>query len=191
MAHAIKNLIIIMTFLVLSILQTAAQNQKTTFSSVNQVGLLTGSKGSFFMVQTINGIKKDKWSAGAGTGFDFYKERTVPLFIDIRRDFSAKRNTPFAYADAGLNFLWLTEIQKAQTQFLTTSPGLYYDFGIGWKLAGKNNGGFLISAGYSFKQVKEKVRNVIWNPVPQTSIETYDRYNYLYKRIVIKVGFML
>lgn len=185
-----KNLIIV-PFLVLLVLHAAGQNQKIKFGAVNQVGLLSGDKGEAFMVQTINGIKKDKWFTGVGAGLDFYNERTVPLFIDIRRDLTAKKNTPFAYADAGLNFSWLNAMQRAEKQIFKTSPALYCDLGVGWKLSGKNNGGFLISAGYNFKQVKEKVRNVIWDPVSQTTIETSDRYNYSYRRIVIKVGFML
>ncbi|MCW3110153.1 MAG: hypothetical protein JWQ09_4659, partial [Segetibacter sp.] len=49
--------------------------QKIKFSAINQVGLLTGSRGEAVTVQTINGIKKDKSFAGAGVGFDFYGDR--------------------------------------------------------------------------------------------------------------------
>lgn len=168
----------------------SGQNQKIAFSSVNQVGMLSGSRGEAFMIQTINGIKKDKWFAGIGTGFDFYKERTIPLFFDIRRDLNSRKNTPFAYADVGINFLWLNSIQREQNQF-STSPGLFYDLGIGWKLSGKNNRGFIFSAGYSFKQVKEKVKDTWWWPTPALESENYQRYNYLYRRVVIKVGLQL
>lgn len=168
------------------------QHQKIKFSSVNQAGLLVGSRGEAFMVQTINGIKKDKWFAGAGTGLDFYNERTIPLFIDLRRDVTNRKNTPFAYADAGINFLWLNFIQREQKQFPTSSPGLFYDLGIGWKLLGKNNRGFILSAGYSFKQVKEKVKSSWWTfPTPQLETENYEHHNYLFRRVVIKVGFQL
>ncbi len=144
------------------------------------------------MAQTINGISKAKWFAGAGIGFDFYKERTIPLFIDIRRDITAKKNTPFAYADAGINYLWLNFIQREQKQFPISSPGLFYDLGIGWRLSSKNNSGCIFSVGYSFKQVKEKVKYTGWPaPTPELQSENYERYNYLYRRIVIKVGFAL
>jgi len=183
--------IFITPLLILLIYPAAAQNQIIKFASVNQVGLLSGSKGEAFAVQTINGIKKAKWFAGAGAGLDFYNERTIPLFLDVRRDLSLSKNTPFAYADAGINFSWLTSGQKQQKQFPKTSPGVCYDLGLGWKLSGKNNGGFLVSAGYSFKQVKEKVP--FWQPVltPQSEPENYERYNYWYRRVIIKVGFIL
>lgn len=179
-------------FLILLISSAIAQNEKIKFSSVNQVGLLSSNKGESAMLQTINGIDKDKWFIGAGTGLDFCNERSIPLFIDVRRNLVNKKNTPFAYVDAGINFLWLNSIQKEQKQFPASSPGLFYDIGMGWKLSGKNNRGFILSAGYSLKQIKEKVK-YLWRPAPtpQLESENYERYNYLYRRIVIKVGFVL
>lgn len=173
------------------IFKTNGQNQKIKFSSINQVGLLSGDKGDRWMLQTINGLEKDKWFAGAGIGLDFYNYRTIPLFFDIRRDITNKKNTPFAYADAGINFLWLNSIQRGQEQFPSSSPGLFYDLGVGWKLSGKNNRGFLFSAGYSFKQVKEKVKSWWLAPTPQLQSEDFQRYNYLHRRLVVKIGIEL
>ncbi len=183
--------IFITPFLILLTFAATAQNPKIKFASINQVVLLSGGKGEAFAVQTINGIKKGKWFAGPGVGLDFYNERTVPLFLDVRRDLSLCKNTLFAYADAGVNFSWLTSDQKQQKQFPKTSPGIFYDLGLGWKLSGKNNRGFLMSAGYSFKQVKEKVSYWEPAPFPQSDPQNYERYNYLYRRVIIKVGFML
>ena len=186
------RIFLITPFLVLFIVKATGQNKQIQFSSINQVGLLSGSSGEAFMLQTINGLKKDKWFAGAGTGLDFYRERTIPLFLAIRRDLINRINTPFVYADAGINFSWLNSFQKQQKQFPISSPGLIYDLGIGWKLSGKNNRGYIFSAGYSFKQVKEKVKSLWWSaPAPQLESENYERHNYLYRRIVIKVGFQL
>lgn len=196
MVHTIPvqrmKVLLMMPFLILFMLRATGQNKKIKFSSINQVGLLSGGMGEAFMLQTINGIKKDKWFAGAGTGLDFYRERTIPLFVAIRRDLINRINTPFVYADAGISFSWLTSFQKQQKQFPISSPGLFYDLGIGWKLSGKNNRGYVFSAGYSFKQVKEKVKYSWWPaPTPRLESENYERHNYLYRRIVIKVGFQL
>jgi hypothetical protein len=138
------RIFLITPFLVLFIVKATGQNKQIKFSSINQVGLLSGSSGEAFMLQTINGLKKDKWFAGAGTGLDFYRERTIPLFLAIRRDLINRINTPFVYADAGINFSWLNSFQKQQKQFPISSPGLIYDLGIGWKLSGKNNRGLRI-----------------------------------------------
>lgn len=192
MVQTMKRLLII-PLLILLIFQAAGQNKKIKFTSVNQIGLISGSSGESWILQTINGIKKEKWFAGAGAGLDFYNQRTVPLFLDLRKEVSNKMNTPFMYADAGINIAWLNFIEREEKRFPKTSPGLFYDLGFGWKLSCKNKRAFLISAGYTFKQVKEKVRSPIWSPAPTPTLEgeNYERYNYLYRRIVIKAGIML
>ena len=188
------RIFLMIPFLILFMLIATGQNKKIKFSSINQVGLLSGSTGEAFMLQTINGLKKDNWFAGVGTGLDFYKERTIPLFLDIRRDIIIfnRLNTPFIYTDAGINFSWLSATQRGQKQFPTSSPGLFYDLGIGWKVSGKNNRGYVFSTAYSLKQVKEKVK-YLWQSAPFMDLESenYERRNYLYRRIVIKVGFQL
>jgi len=190
--QAVISYLIMASVLLLS-LTTLAQipNRKIQFSSVNQAGLLTGSKGEAGTVQTINGIKSDKCFAGVGAGFDFYNFRTIPLFVDFRRDFSANKNTPFGYVDAGVNFLSLNSVQKEQLNVQSSSAGFYYDLGLGWKLSGKNNRAVIVSAGYTLKQAKYKVLSYRIAPTPQLQSEDYDRYNYLFRRIVIKIGFQL
>ncbi len=165
--------------------------QKIKFSSVNQVGVVSGSSGESWLMQTINGIKKDKWSTGIGVGIDFYVERGIPLFLDIRRDLLNKKNTPFIYADGGTYFQWLNFIQKERRMAIKRYPGLYYDLGGGWKLTGKNNRSFIVSAGYTLKQAKEKSTSNIWMPMPVNTPRDPDFYKYKYQRIVLKLGFQL
>jgi hypothetical protein len=164
---------------------------KIGFSSVNEIGLVAGDAGEAFTAQTINGIKKGRSFAGVGVGFDFYELRSIPLFLDYRIDLTKRKNTPFAYASGGLNFLWLNFIQKEQIGSPSSSPGSFYDLGAGWKLSGKNNGGFIISAGYSLKQVKYRLPSYSVSPTPQMQSENFDRYNFLYRRVVIKIGLQL
>lgn len=179
---------------VLLISSSAYSQQKTVnkirYSSINQMGLLAGANKESFLVQTINGVRKAKWFAGLGAGIDFYVERGVPLFLDVRRDLSEKNNTSFLYADVGMYFPWLNFIQREQKLNASISPGLYYDLGAGWKLSGKNKRGFIVSAGYSFKQVKEKVYPFAVTPFPGQSVEP-EYNNYKYRRLSIKLGFQL
>jgi hypothetical protein len=165
--------------------------QQINFSSITEAGLVIGDKGEALALQTINGIRKVKWFAGVGVGFDFYGQRTIPLFINYRRDFTDNRNTPFIYTSGGLNFAWINATQKTQLGIVQSSPGYYYDIGAGWKMAGKNGRAFLISMGYTLKQVKyETPYYTIFAP-PQPGEEMYNRYNYLFRRIVVKIGFQL
>lgn len=154
-----KTVVIVVTSLCI-VLSTFCQDtsidKKIKFSSINQVGLPVGANQESAMVQTINGIRKDKWFAGVGVGLDFYVERGVPLFIDIRRDVTDKKNTAFFYADGGIYFPWPNFTQKGQKLNSSISAGAYYDAGIGWKLTGKNKRSFLMSVGYSLKQGHRK-----------------------------------
>ncbi|MEJ7676243.1 MAG: hypothetical protein WKF59_26955 [Chitinophagaceae bacterium] len=83
----------VLLFIVSSVMgqEMKTVKQKLKFTSVNQVGVVSGSSGESWLIQTINGIKKDKWGTGIGVGVDFYVERGVPLFLDIRRDLLNKK----------------------------------------------------------------------------------------------------
>ncbi|MDQ6813224.1 MAG: hypothetical protein M3040_05785 [Bacteroidota bacterium] len=171
--------------------QGSLKDKKIVFSSVNQAGLIVGVNKESAMVQTVNGVRKNKWFAGLGFGIDFYVERGVPLFVDIRRDLTEKMNTPFVYLDGGLYCPWLNFIQKEQKLTTRNSAGAYYDIGLGWKLSGKNNRSFLLSAGYTLKQDKGKSTVQIWNPVTRAIDNSNDSYQYNYRRVVLKLGIQL
>lgn len=183
--------VIAFVFLKPALTQAQKTKQKISFSTINEVGLLTGDAGEAASLQTINGIKKAGFFAGAGVGLDFYGLRSIPLFIDYRKEFSSNKNTPFAYVNAGVNFLSMNHIQKEQARFPAASAGVYYDVGLGWKLSGKNNRALIVSAGYTLKQARYKTQSYSIFLTPQMQSENYDRYNFLYRRLVMKIGFQL
>ena len=85
------------------------------FQSNLQSGLLVGQKDSksALSVNAVNGIKSSTWFGGIGVGIDYYGlKRSIPLFLDIQKDISAKSNTWFWFADAGYNFPWLMNNEK-------------------------------------------------------------------------------
>lgn len=172
-------------------ISAVGQKRKIKYSCVNTVGLVAGNQGQALSIETINGLYKDRWFAGIGAGLDLYADRTVPLFVDIRRDITKAKNTPFVYVDGGLNFLWLNSIQKEQRGFPSTSPGGFYGVGFGWKLSGKNRRAIVCSAGYSFKQAKEKIPSFDSGPYPDFNDKNFDRYSFVYRTIVIRLGFQL
>lgn len=126
------------------------------FHSINNVGLLEGQAGSAFQLQTINGAQYKSWFAGAGVGLDYYRFRSIPLFIDIRKEFGKRDSKFFVYADAGIIFSWGNDKQKmtyaSDDKF---SNGFYSDAGIGYKIAVGKKNSLMISFGYSFKNLKE------------------------------------
>jgi len=165
------------------------KNKRYVFHSINQVGLLEGETGSAVLLQTINGVQHKKWFAGIGAGLDYYYFRTIPLFADVRWNLLDNRKTPFVYADAGTNFVWINKT-KTPSYGSDYKNGSYYDMGIGYSLTFKKGTAFTISAGYSQKSLSEKRPGFmyidIWpNPYP------YDdgtRYDYTLKRLSIKAG---
>lgn len=164
------------------------------FHSVNNLGLLEGETGSAFQLQTINGAQYNSWFAGAGIGLDFYRLRTIPLFLDIRKEFGKSSNKLFVYSDAGINFSWVTDQQK--TSYVENDKfgsGFYGDWGLGYKVlvAKKNN--LLLSMGYSYKKTVETYDPLYSNPgifygQGSPSYDQTQKINYSLNRLSIKVG---
>jgi len=187
-----KSLLCILFLLpLIGLTQVKPQPEKVKpfkFETIVQTGLLAGGSAEAFTLQTVNGFRHQKWFAGIGTGIDFYMQRSIPLFVDVRYDFSTKRKTFFLYSDAGTNFAWTKN--REQQNIIDQSPGLFTDAGIGLKINTKKQDAFVISAGYSHKQLKETQKGFSWWGWSVESPETYYRYNYKFNRIVVKIGFV-
>ena len=137
------------TFLAAIVLTLVVHAQETkkpkdcgcSFSSTTQVGMLEGSSGTSFQFQTINGARYRNWFAGIGIGYDRYRLRSVPLFLDLRWSLFSRPNTPFVYGDVGYNFDWPEDRDKENWYTSDFSGGVYYDAGIGYRLGiGKKQG---------------------------------------------------
>ena len=169
---------------------TAAQDQKEKkflFQSINNLGFLEGSAGSAFQLQTINGFRYRSFSAGVGIGLDYYLSRSVPLFLDIRKDlFGGKRQTPFVYLSGGKHFPWI--VNRNEWTEISQTSGWYYDAGIGYAIP-VNTHAIIFSAGYSYKNYDEKVTSpdimCLIGPCP----EYQEKYSYQLRRISLKAGF--
>jgi hypothetical protein len=163
-----------------------AQN-KIKFSSINMTGIAIGQGGNFGLAQTVNGIRYQKWFIGIGAGIDYYKNKTIQLFIDIRSSI-AKTNL-FAFADAGYNFSSKNKPDEKVLYYTTYDffGGFYNELGVGYKvrLAGKSH--LLFTSGYSYKELNNKtgvVNPCLVGPCPVD----YSTYKYNYGRILFKTG---
>ena len=188
----------VLAILVLTFTRGSAQQKNPAndwhFQSIANVGLLEGQTGSAFQLQTINGARYKSWFAGVGLGLDFYRFRTIPLFLDIRKEFGSGTNKFFLYADGGISFSWLTDMEKTgywpDEQF---HNGFYNDFGLGYKTSVGKKSALLISLGYSYKKVKETYSSynayipisLYTEPGPLT---TKEQINYSLNRLSIKLG---
>ena len=165
---------------------------KMAFSSINQVGVLTGAAGESATIQTINGVQINKWFTGIGAGINYYGMRSIPVFADVRKTFGNKPNSPFVYADAGVNFPWETSNQLQQKGYEKSDIiGPFYDVGVGYKLSGKHNRAILISAGYSYKKMRNQSPMYSILPWPRPVTPNYETYTNHFRTIVVKVGVQL
>ena len=182
---------LILAFIVFMSGKVFAQ-QKTTahtwqFHSVNNIGLLEGQVGSAFQIQSINGMQYQSWYAGIGLGLDFYRYRTIPLFIDVRKEFGSSVNKFFAYADGGVHFPWLTDNEKMT--YLSDghfNTGFYTDLGMGYKIALGRTNHLLLSVGYSLKKLEETMEYYYYFP-PINAVDK-EHVNYSLNRLTLKVG---
>lgn len=156
-----------------------------SFSSINQVGVLTGERSLYMLIQTINGIQYKTWFAGLGAGIDYYTSRGYPLFIDVRKEIFNKPYTPFLYADAGIHIADINNEKSEQFETIFNN-GFYYDAGAGYKIGLTKKGGLLLSAGFSYKYVTRRVTSKYCYPLG--CLENSNLYTSRLNRLSLKLG---
>lgn len=164
-----------------------ANGCKCGFQSLLQAGILEGEAGPSWNIQTINGAHYKTWFAGIGLGLDHYMMRTIPLFLDIRKELLRKNRTPFLYADGGIHFDWLKSKEKPGWGSSDYDHRFYYDLGAGYKIGFGGRDALLVSAGYTMKSLREE-RVVILQCVAPPCNPSKDYYNYTFSRLTLKVG---
>lgn len=172
----------------------AQQKNKIRFQSINNAGVIIGGYEQAFQLQSINGIKYKTYSAGIGIGRDDYYFKTVPLFVDLRKNLLEKKITPFVYVDLGASFPW----DRAKIETWTTSyykSGFLFDAGLGYSIPVRGRFAFNFSAGYSQKILNETRETSSWmwtdympGFAPSSYKDTAD-YRYTLRRISLKIGF--
>lgn len=195
-----KNILIVnLLLLALSYTAQAQHPGKVVFRSIQQVSLINGNDAVSAGLQTVNGFALKGWFAGAGVGLDFYRYRSVPLFIDLRKEFPVKKNKIFVYADGGYNFPWVKN-QDVYREWGNNSfykeeydykGRAYIDAGFGYSVGFKSGNAFLLSAGYSYKAFDAtKTTTTKWSiGTPQETGQTdVQKFSYRFNRVMVKIG---
>src|SRR5437868_5448404 len=126
-----------------------------SFTSINQVGFLAGEGDDSYQFQTVNGLQYKTWTAGAGIGIDGYRYRSIPVLLQLRKEFPVSGNAFFIYNDIGLNYPWVKDSQKSTYYGASNySHGVYYDGGVGYRWRIKKQS-LLFSSGFTLKKMKE------------------------------------
>ncbi len=163
------------------------------FSYALRAGLLNGQADKAGAeVQLVSGISCKTWFTGIGAGVDYYSGfKSIPLFLDIRKELREKKNTPFVNADVGYNVPMRDKDHK-NTEWVhyKFEGGLYYELGAGYKFVLTKALGLSFSAGYSYKNFKEKdIAQYGVGPADEPLPSSINTYDYKFRRISIKVGF--
>jgi hypothetical protein len=169
--------------------------QKVTFTVTAESALLNGDNHVNAQILLIGGYEIYGWSVGVGSGFDYYKYRTVPVVLDLKKYFGKGNRQFFAYANGGADIAWPTEKQKnlhknvwwnfnSNNQF---KNGYYSDLGLGYTLFNGKRRGFYTALGYSIKTLTETYNEEIWTGT--TSVISKRTLEYKMNRIVLKVGY--
>lgn len=162
-----------------------------SYSSLYNIGIMEGEATTKFQLQTVQGIRYGKWFSGVGVGLDYYHTRTIPLFLDIRRELSSRTNSPFIYADGGISFAWANDNKNAWEPKSDFSNGPFYDLGLGYRVA-VGKGSFLLSAGYSYKYIKEtRTQSICATIWCEQTTESREYYRYRLNRLSLKLGMQL
>ncbi|MGI8949987.1 MAG: hypothetical protein ACR2FN_00235 [Chitinophagaceae bacterium] len=160
---------------------------------IPQVALQNGADKVSWQMQFIGGYKIKSWNVGAGAAIDYYKFRTVPVFVDVRESFTKKLNGLFAYLNAGFNAEWILDNQHYNnnnyySNYLRTNNGWYSDVGVGYKLFAKNNKGLLLSAGFTTKTLSQVYNEYVFVGVDAVQLLPH-KYDYMLNRLAIKIGY--
>jgi len=170
--------------------QNGVPSGKWKFNSANQVGLLQGEAHTAFNLQSVNGLRRGNFFGGFGTGIDYYRYRSIPLFAACRKYFGGSPNQFYIYGDAGINFVWQERSTSLYGAKETYHPGFYGGAGIGYKAGLKNGMGILLSAGYTYKKVINVQQEISSCPFMGPCILSPETYRYNLNRLIFQLGWL-
>jgi hypothetical protein len=191
-----RNIFIVMIYLFACANATSQQTKnKGNFSVMAEAALLNGDGHVNGQVLLNGGYEIKRWFVGFGSGFDYYKYRTVPVFADVRKYFGKQNRALFLYAKAGMNIAMPTENQKnfndgnwwglqSNNQF---KNGFFGDAGFGYTLFNSKSRGFYTSLGLSTKTLTETYDEQVWNG--GSSISTKRTLEYNMNRFGMRIGY--
>lgn len=165
-----------------------AQTGKPAYSGFINAGAMFGSNDTKIHAQTIHGLKMNGWFGGIGVAVDDYFFQSFPVFVDLRKEVLNKTNTPFIYADGGINMV--RKDMKETYMRIDNKPGIFYEGGVGYKIGLNNRIGLNFSAGYSFKAYTEETYTRTYNPSGGTTEEWINSKTdkYALERLALKIG---
>ena len=156
--------------------------------TIVSVGMARGESTVKPLVQIESGIFRQRWFGGAGIGIDLYNLKSIPLFLAGRLHLG-KRRQLFVYGNGGYNFPVgnksnFVDAWQSTNRFY---GGFYMDAGLGYRVRVNSLHHIIVSAGFSEKNVVNKVRYKYFFP-GSPSQEIIDKYDYKMRRVVARLS---
>jgi hypothetical protein len=176
--------------------------QKIQYSSITTIGGLYGSSDNAVSLQQICGVQIKKTAIGIGVGIDNYAYKSIPVFVDARYFLSNNKWKPFAYAQAGVNYVYCkNEVAEKYSGWTSSFPIIstnhvinntfFGESGIGLETQLKKHLAFNISFAYSYKHLQYTAENVNVLSSFFAPPITRNEFNFYMRRWALKVGVRL
>jgi hypothetical protein len=189
-----KHVLLWATILIPSMLW-AQKKGLLKYTNLSEVGILMGKTETAWNVRTINGITYKQASVGLGVGYDNYGYKSVPVFIDARKQFGNRKCKFVLYADGGLNFPLRSDYFPEKWnngniayQFNAT---FYGEAGFGMNQKINKSLSLNITAGYSYKHFSYVEYSQMWYSSPYLYSSGNATYDYYYRRFSVRMGLQL
>lgn len=178
------------TIFICFLLVTArAQKMLVKYRSQIYAGWLVSDGTRDFHIEAIQGIHVKHWTVGAGGGIDWYRFKTIPIFLSVTRDLFKKNEGVFVTVNAGTNY---PVIKKELNPYPASKfrRGAYGAAALGYKFEGnkKNSHCLTISTGYSYKRVIEERPFYNYCPGGCAPADERQKISYTLQRLDFKIG---
>ncbi len=154
---------------------------------IKTVGTIWGDSKTEFLAQvSIGMVFQEKAYIGIGGGYDGYKRKSYPLYLDAQYAVDTK-NRFFLYGQSGYHFpekrsekMWGDVTNKWQ-------GSVFLDGGVGIRLFPKTYNKVLFAVGFSQKKFVNKITYPGFCPIGDCSA-TVIRYDHNLSRLVVKLS---
>ena len=151
-----------------------SQKANVRYTGLFESGMVNGSYETNIALSTSHGIKLKGWSAAIGTGIDYYRFRSVPVYLDVKRFISLGKKEFFIQTSAGTNIAYPKQEQKIsqkwwsswwppQNDTFSFSNGFYSKAAIGMVFNPKEKLKVSFTVGWSYKSLSQHNYELIFN----------------------------
>ncbi|MEO8404788.1 MAG: hypothetical protein ABI480_09340 [Chitinophagaceae bacterium] len=172
--------------IILLLLPAFAFSQKVKAHVITSAGILAGATETQAVFSFTGGVAYKNYFTGIGIAYDRYRYNSIPVFADWRFNFGENK-VVFVYLAGGYNFPG--SYQKEEEAFKTKDKmkgGLYTDAGLGYRFPAGKMHRFILSAGFSRKNMTWERKYTYPFTIPQQDNHSMYEYKLHFNRFETK-----